>query len=310
MIDNLSYIDYARWERSLNMSNGLLFWKNNLLNYQTFELPYDRHLPTKVRTGRGSTVILQNFNGNTLIDYAARRGVTLFQLCLAIYYTFLFKLTGHRDLIVEDLVANRMQPGLDSIIGMFVNLVPYRFQIESRETFEELLKRVEYLCHDVVSNAYVPFQSLSKLLDLDNGILTTLDIETIEDEYSLDNNLKLVQMNFPVRVTQFDLSLSFKHNLSKNLLNCSFDYSTDVFDKSTIETLSNRLNRLIPQIFNDDHRSVCEYNIILENEEEILRNLNPTNPIGLKTDLYSLGICSSSRRTSTKDWNSNGRSIT
>ncbi len=66
--------------------------------------------------------------------------MTLFQLCRAIYYTFLFKLTGHRDLIVSGFVANRMQPGLDSIIGLFVNLVPYRFEIESEETFEELLK--------------------------------------------------------------------------------------------------------------------------------------------------------------------------
>jgi hypothetical protein len=157
------------------MSDDLLFWKENLLDYQTFELPYDRRLPTKARTGRGSSVVLQSFDGNALLNYAARLGVTFFQLCLAIYYTFLFKLTGHRDLIVGGFVANRMQPGLDSIIGMFVNLVPYRFEIESGEIFEELLKRVEYLCHDVVSHAYVPFQSISKLLD---GISTTLDIET------------------------------------------------------------------------------------------------------------------------------------
>jgi hypothetical protein len=54
----LSYIDYAQWERTLNMSDGLLFWKKNRLEYQTFELPYDRHLPTKARTGRGSSVVL------------------------------------------------------------------------------------------------------------------------------------------------------------------------------------------------------------------------------------------------------------
>jgi non-ribosomal peptide synthetase component F len=280
----LSYLDYARWERTLNMSNALLFWKENLKEYQTFELPYDRRLPTKARTGRGSKVILQNFDGNALFDYAARLGVTLFQLCLAIYYTFLFKLTGHRDLIVGGLVANRMQPEFESLIGMFVNLVPYRFKIESGETVEELIKRVQHLCHDVVSHAYVPFQSISKLIDLDNGISTTLDIETIQDQYSLDKNLQLIQMNLPLRVTQFDLSLSFKHNISKNTIECSFDYSTDVFDVSTIEILAKRFHRLIKQILNDDQQSVCKYNIILENEEQILRDLNPTNPIGRKTD--------------------------
>ncbi len=53
-----------------------------------------------------------------------------------------------------------MQPGLDSIIGMFVNLIPYRFQIKSEETFEELIKIVQNLCHDAVWYSYVYPSSL------------------------------------------------------------------------------------------------------------------------------------------------------
>jgi hypothetical protein len=282
--ETFTYLDYALWERTLDMSNALLFWKENLRDHQTFELPYDRRLSTKARTGRGSTVVLQDFHGDALLTYAGRQEVTLFQLCLAIYYTFLFKLTGSRDLIVGGLVANRMQPGLDSIIGMFVNLVPYRFQIEPQETVQELVKRVQHLCHDVVSHAYMPFQSISKLIEMENGISTIIDIETIQDRYSLDTNLELVQMNLPIRVTQFDLSLSFKHDLSRNVIYCSFDYSTDVFDSSTIETLAKRFHSLITQILCDDQRSIYEFSLLLEDEQQILRDLNPTTPTARKTD--------------------------
>ena len=281
----LSYLDYARWERNLDMSKALLFWERlSFKIIKNFQLPFDRHLPTKARTGRGSTVILEDFQGDFLIDYAARQGVTLFQLCLSIYYLFLFKLTGHQDLIIGGLFANRMNKGFDSIIGMFVNLIPYRFQIQGKETFIQLIKRVQHLSHNVRSHAYLPFQSISKLIDGDSGISTILDIEIIEDQYFLDNNLELIPMDIPVKVTQFDLSLLFKFNPSKNVINCSFDYSIDVFDQSTIETFAKRLNHLIKQILDNDHRFVYQYNLLLEDEQQILRDLNSTNPIGEKTD--------------------------
>ncbi|CAF4100658.1 unnamed protein product [Adineta steineri] len=282
--DTITYLDYARWERTLDMLDALSFWKENLKDYQMFELPYDHRLLTKARTGSGSTVVVKDFDEGILLTYASRQEVTLFQLCLAFYYTFLFKLTSSQDFIVGGLVANRIQPGLDSMIGMFVNLVPYRFQIEPRETFQELVRRVQHLCYDVVSHAYVPFQSISKLIGSENGISTTIDIETIQDRYPFDTDLELVHIDLPVRKTQFDLSLSFKHILSRNTIHCSFDYSTDVFESSTIETLAKRFHQLIKQILCDDQCPIYEFSLLLENEHQILRNLNPSMPMAQNTD--------------------------
>jgi non-ribosomal peptide synthetase component F len=266
------------------MSNALSFWKENLINHQMFELPYDRPLLTKARTGRGSTVVVQDFDGSALLAYASRLEVTLFQLCLTIYYTFLFKLTSARDLTVGGLVANRMQLGFDSMIGMFVNLVPYCFQIEPRETFQELVRRVQQLCHGVVSHAYMPFQSILNLIESKIYITTVVDVETIEDRYPLDTNLELVQIDVPVRATQFDLSLTFRHNLSRNSIYCSFDYSTDVFDTSTIEILANRFHKLIMQILSADERPVYEFSLLLDGEQQILHDLNSTMSVTRSPD--------------------------
>ena len=133
--EQCTYLDYARWERQLDISVALAFWKDNLKDQQTIELPYDRICPTAVRTGRGSSTLVNMFPEDSLIAYARQRQVTLFQLCLAMYYSFLYKITGNRDLIVGSLVTNRTQPELVSMIGMFANLVPYRLKIEPQETF-------------------------------------------------------------------------------------------------------------------------------------------------------------------------------
>ncbi|CAF4277827.1 unnamed protein product, partial [Rotaria sp. Silwood2] len=268
-----SYLDYARWERQLDMSASLAFWKNQLKDHQILELPYDRVCAEIVRTGRGSSVFVHN--GDALGIYARQQQVTLFQLCLATYYVFLYKLIGSRDLMVGSFVANRTRPELSSMIGMFANLVPYRLAIEPQETFRQLIERVQNLCHSVLSHLGLPFQTLSKLLHPTRGIVTTLDFETVVTQYSLDNNLQLSRMTTPVNTMPFDLSLSFKYDLVTNIITGTFDYSLDVFDHQTIETLAHRFQLLLAQLLTDDQRPIYELSILLDSERQILHDFNP-----------------------------------
>jgi len=271
-----TYLDYARWERQLDMSAALAFWKENLKDHQLLELPYDRICPTTVRTGRGSSVLVKNFHGDALVRYARHRQVTLFQLCLAMYYSFLYKLTDSRDLIVGSLVANRIRPELDSIIGMFANLIPYRLKIKPEETFRELVERVQNLCQNIFPHLQLPFQTLSKLLHPTSGIATAIDFETITTQYSLTNDLQLSSMTAPVNMTPFDLSLLFKHNLSTNMISCTFEYSLDVFDRPTIEVFARRFQLLFTQLLDNDHQPLYEFSILLDNEQQLFHHFNPS----------------------------------
>ena len=272
-----SYLDYARWERQLDMLSALTFWKENLKDHQIFELPYDRICPTTVRTGRGSSVLVETFHGNALVAYARQQQVTLFQLCLAMYYSFLYKLTGNRDMIIGSLVANRTRPEIGSIVGMFANLVPYRLKIEPQETFRQLIERVQNLCHNVFPHIRLPFQTVSKLLHPASGITAAIAVEIITAEYPLDenSNLQLSTIIMPVNMTPFDLSLKFKHNLSTNMISCTFEYSLDVFDRSTIEILAHRFQLLFPQLLADDRQSIYKFSILLDHERQLLHDFNP-----------------------------------
>jgi hypothetical protein len=274
--EECTYLDYARWERQLDMSAALTFWKDNLKDHQILELPYDRICPTAVRTGRGSSVLVKTFHGDALVTYARQRQVTLFQLCLAMYYSFLYKLTGSRDLIVGSLVANRTRSELGPIIGMFANLIPYRLKIEPQETFRQLVERVQNLCQNVFPHLRLPFQTLSKLLHPTSGIATAIDFETITSQYPLDNNLQLSSMITPVNMTPFDLSLLFKHDLSTNMITCTFEYSLDVFDRSTIEILARRFQLLFTQLLDDDQQPVYGCSLLLDNERQLLHDFNPS----------------------------------
>lgn len=218
------------------------------------------------------------YHGDALVAYARQRQVTLFQLCLATYYAFLYKLIGSLDLMVGSLVANRTRPELSSMIGMFANMIPYRFEIDPHETFRQLIERVQSLCHSVLPHLRLPFQTLSKLLHSTEGIATTLDFETVITQYSLDENLQLSRMTTPVNMTLFDLSLSFKHDLSTNTLTAAFDYSPDVFYPRTVEILADRFQLLLAQLLTDDQRPLYGFTILLDHERQLLQDFNPATP--------------------------------
>lgn len=277
--EECTYLDYARWERQMDVSADLAFWKDTLKDHQILELPYDRICPTAVRTGRGSSVLVNTFHADALVAYARQRQVTLFQLCLAMYYSFLYKLTGSQDLIVGSLVTNRTRPELGSLIGMFANLVPYRLKVEPQETFRQLVGRVQNLCHNIFPHLHLPFQTLSKLLHSPSGIVTAIDFETITAQYHLDNNLQLSSMITSVNMTPFDLSLLFKHDLSTNMITCTFEYSLDVFDRPTIETFARRFQLLLTQLLDNDQQPVYGSSILLDNERQLLHDFNPSIPI-------------------------------
>ncbi|RGC67740.1 Tyrocidine synthase 3 [Micromonospora sp. MW-13] len=96
---------------------------------------------------------------------ARREGVTLFQLLLAVYATFLAAATGDPgsggvDVTVGTPVAGRGAPGLDAAMGMFVNTVCLRHRVRPDTPFRELLDEVARDVVDAFAHQEFPFDNL------------------------------------------------------------------------------------------------------------------------------------------------------
>jgi hypothetical protein len=127
MNDNtLQYIDYAVHERLMDMTSSRQFWHSQLSRYnfqRSLSLPTDRHRSSSDQRSGLAFVTQISFNNDistAFLNYASSHRLTPFQLGLAIFYAFLFKLThGERDLCITSLNANRYRTELHDMIGMF-----------------------------------------------------------------------------------------------------------------------------------------------------------------------------------------------
>ncbi|QIQ01320.1 non-ribosomal peptide synthetase [Streptomyces liangshanensis] len=81
----------------------------------------------------------------TLTARAAEEGVTLNTLVQVAWALVLARLTGSRDLVFGAVVSGRPHdlPGVESMVGLFINTLPVRVRLRDGESAGELLRRVQ-----------------------------------------------------------------------------------------------------------------------------------------------------------------------
>ena len=276
----LQYIDYSVHEREMNMTSSIMYWRQILSNYhfeKPMNLPFDRkpHDNDLLRTGQGFSIQIHFPSSVTtqLIEYASKLNSTLYQVCLTIYYIFLFKLTGgQRDLIVGIVNANRYRPELEDIIGMFVNTLPIGIHIDPQDTFDEVLSKVSNFLHASYSHFHVPYQIIIEQIPIQqrsrfNSIQTmfTLDELSIKP-LPLDDNTFIQPFSIEdsnTKSSMFDITLSLEHTIETDLLQAEFIVSADLFHSSTLTNIANQFQFLVEQLVLMKQQSICELSLIL-----------------------------------------------
>ncbi|CAF4355789.1 unnamed protein product, partial [Adineta steineri] len=164
---NLRYLDYAVIEQKMSMTGASMFWLDALHNCkldQRLSLPFDRYrLSNEHRSGRGTSVSFdfgQDLSHHFLL-HTSSDNISLEYLALATYYVFLFKLTnGEKDLCIGINTHGRYRDEFESIIGMFVNAIPLRCQLDPHLSFHKIAKHVQDNIVNCMKYSYFPLQRI------------------------------------------------------------------------------------------------------------------------------------------------------
>ncbi|CAF4171386.1 unnamed protein product [Adineta steineri] len=291
----LNYIDYSVHEHIMDMSLSREFWHFQLERYNincSLSLPFDRQRSStsQQRSGAASTaeITFDNELCTSFLNYASSHHLPLFQLGLSIFYVFLFKLThGETDLCISSINANRYRNELQNLIGMFVSTLPYRLEIDSHWSFDEVVENVQEKCLSILAHSHYPLQHILGNARLNQSSVSFLEtvfdfITVSKDAEHLclsDTNLERISLEQSAEVAKFDFSLTFEYNpLSDNKrLSCRFVCSHDLFEKSTISKIALRFQYMFEQVFQtqssnipamDVRSSISKLSLILPEEAE------------------------------------------
>jgi hypothetical protein len=261
----LQYIDYAIHERVMDMTSPREFWYSELEGYsieRPLLLPADRYRSSSDQRSGLASLAEISFDDKILtafLNYVSAHQVTPFQLGLSVFYTFLFKLThGQRDLCISSLNSNRYRTEVQNIIGMFIETLPYRIKLDSHWSFNEVVKNVREKCLSIFEHSNYPLKHI--LTDSKQNPSNIPFLETVFDFITVSSNIdrlffdgaSLEQMSLPqsCEVAKFDFMLRFVYDASLNngRLSCLFICSRDLFDETTVATISRKFQHLFEQL--------------------------------------------------------------
>ena len=289
-------------EHEMPMSGASMFWHDALHGCnldRSLALPYDRYrLVGEHHTGHGTSLSFDFGEdlSRAVLTYVSSNNTTVEYLALACYYLFLFKLTnGERDLCVGLNTHGRYKPELTTVIGMFVNAIPLRCQLNPHWSFRQLVKYVGVMMASSVEYSYFPLQRIlaqhlntSKPMFLD----TSFDFQSMRNGNDNDEvtigDVKLRAMPISIKISEdeimskFDFVLNIQHDVMKNTLSCSINASLDLFEAKTIDDIAKRFylmsNELFQSIASDQtEKPLYELSIMGPNERILMQSRNNTH---------------------------------
>ena len=276
----VQYADFAAWQQSWmageNLSRQLNYWKSQLAGApETLELPTDFRRPS-VLSLKGTTekAVFPRHLVDRLNELSQQNGVTLFMTLLAAYQTLLYRYTRQEDIVVGSPIASRNRTEIEDLIGFFVNTLVMRTDLSGNPTFVELLQRVRAIALGAYSNQDLPFEKLVEVLQPERELGR---IPLFQVWFVLQNaprvslqlpGLELRGMDVHNGTAKFDLGLFTVEK--PDGLHCSVEYSTDLFERGTIQRFVSHFRVLLEAIIEDPGRRVTELPILTEAERKQL----------------------------------------
>lgn len=77
-----------------------------------------------------------------VMAFCQSEGISNYTFFLAVIDVILYRYSGKSDQVVCSPISGRVQPELEDMIGLFINVLPVRCQLSSDETFNDLLNRL------------------------------------------------------------------------------------------------------------------------------------------------------------------------
>ncbi len=282
------------------MTGANMFWLDTLHDChldRSLPLPFNRYrLVDEHRTGRGTSISFdfgQDLSHHFL-SFASSNNITLEYLALACYYAFLFKLTnGEKDLCIGMNTDGRYKEQLMSVIGMFVNAIPLRCQLDPHWSFHQLNQHVQEMMISSLKYSYFPLQrilaqhsNVSQAAFLDTSfVFCSVGDQCTDTEFMIGSS-RLYSVPISIKINEdeimskFDFSLSIQYNQSTNLLSCTIDASLDLFNRITVDKIAQRFHLMLEQLFNikDVHmiKPIYELSLLLPDEKLLMQSMNNT----------------------------------
>ncbi|WP_208760874.1 non-ribosomal peptide synthetase [Micromonospora orduensis] len=257
-----SYLEYARRQRATPVATDVLaYWRRQLAGApRAVALPTDRPRPARL-SGHGEEFTFDVSAELTarVTRFAARGGSTIFPVLAAAYACLMRELTGSSDIVLACPYAHRDDRTFESVVGLFTSPLLLRPPLAAAASFTELVAGTERAFLDAIRHQPAPLPAIYAAVDPEwhagtppvatmlfgmNPGVPQVELPGLTVEVT-DQGLGCARRDFSLVVTPF-----------ADGLRGVVEYSTDLFDRSTVEAWCGRFLDLLRENLGAAERQV------------------------------------------------------
>jgi len=277
----IQYADYALWQREYLqgevLDQQISYWRDQLADAPALlELPTDYPRPA-VFSHKGASVSINLSLDLTeaLKKVSQQHGATLFMTLVSAFGVLLHRYSRQTDICIGTPVAGRTRVELEDLIGFLVNTLVMRMKVNADQTFAQVLEQTKERALEGFTNQEVPFERLVEELHPVRSLSHTPVFQvmfTLQDlvEQQL---MRLGDLTFEPLTVE---NVTAKCDLSLLLADTSegvtgvLEYSTDLFERSTVERMGEQYVRILESIVSNPVCPVADIELLSQNEQQML----------------------------------------
>lgn len=275
----VQYTDFANWQRGLDMSKDLEFWKKHLADYEpALEMPSDYlRNPQSGSTSERFEYHYQEEFSQALDKFAKDHGCTMFMALLAGFALTVNRYTGKEDMCIGTTTSGRILPEIEGLIGFFINILPLRFFIDQDMTVDEFMVMVRKTALDGYEHQAIPFERLVYSSMVENGsslvplVIRHQNFPRTNLEKELSGGLKFG--SYPGHegyrtatgqgaFARAEVEMSFTGD--RNKLDVEIMYASDLYREETIERLMRHHERILSEMMANGKKRLSEIVMLTE----------------------------------------------
>ncbi len=251
----IQYGDFAAWQRQRlqgeALERALGWWRERLAGApEALALPADRPRPRTPSRRSGVERMTVGQDLMAAIDALARReGATRFMALLAAFSSLLGRRAGQDDVVVGAPESGRERPGLEHVVGCFINTLMLRLDLAGVPSFRELVSRARDTALEAYAHAEVPFERVVEAVDpaRDTARPPIFQVMLVLQEAPPEGvdlpGLEVSRIDGVGGSPQVDLVLDARAGAEG--LACHWIFNRDLFDATTVRTLGRHFRALL-----------------------------------------------------------------
>ncbi|WP_405551309.1 amino acid adenylation domain-containing protein [Streptomyces sp. NBC_01171] len=291
------YRTYLAWLAAQDRAATLNTWRDALAGLETPTLLAGRGAPEGPDSAElPDTLVLELDRATThrLRETARASRLTLNTLVQGAWGLVLAHLTGRSDVVFGTTVSGRPPeiPGIETMIGLFINTVPVRLRPEPGESLAALLTRLQEEQARLLGHQYVGLTEICETAGLDR----LFDTLAVFENYPLDAEaLRTAQQGMAgltvagiegTDAAHYPLTLTIAPG--EDSLRITFGYRSALLDRTLIEQTVARVRRLLTRMAEGLDVRADSLPLLLEGERE--RLLATGRGAELRWDVRNLSV--------------------